>query len=59
MCSLYNYLMQTAFQRSLTEDLIARVTTPMYRPPEVLDLYMNFVINEKQVRILRVIIKLM
>jgi len=38
----------TAIQRSLTEDLIARVTTPMYRPPEVLDLYMNFVINEKQ-----------
>ncbi|XP_029653183.2 cyclin-G-associated kinase isoform X2 [Octopus sinensis] len=36
----------SAIQRSLVEDEIAKNTTPMYRAPEMLDLYQNFPINE-------------
>uniref|UniRef100_A0A2R5LDN2 Auxilin n=1 Tax=Ornithodoros turicata TaxID=34597 RepID=A0A2R5LDN2_9ACAR len=36
----------TAIQRSLIEDEICKNTTPMYRPPEVLDTYNNYPINE-------------
>uniref|UniRef100_T1JLE5 Auxilin n=1 Tax=Strigamia maritima TaxID=126957 RepID=T1JLE5_STRMM len=36
----------TAIQRSLVEDEMAKNTTPMYRAPEMLDTYNNFVINE-------------
>ncbi|CAL1529543.1 unnamed protein product [Lymnaea stagnalis] len=36
----------SAIQRSLVEDEITKNTTPMYRAPEMLDLYNNFPINE-------------
>lgn len=36
----------TAIQRSLIEDEMCKNTTPMYRPPEVLDTYNNYPINE-------------
>ncbi|XP_012944616.1 cyclin-G-associated kinase [Aplysia californica] len=36
----------SAIQRSLVEDEITKNTTPMYRAPEMLDLYQNFPINE-------------
>ncbi|BFY99570.1 hypothetical protein BsWGS_02610 [Bradybaena similaris] len=36
----------SAIQRSLVEDEIAKNTTPMYRAPEMLDLYQNFPINQ-------------
>ncbi|KAL5021014.1 hypothetical protein ScPMuIL_000169 [Solemya velum] len=36
----------SAIKRSLIEDEIAKNTTPMYRAPEMLDLYQNFPINE-------------
>ena len=36
----------TPMQRSLVEDDFTRKTTPMYRPPEILDLYLNFSINK-------------
>ncbi|CAC5379615.1 GAK [Mytilus coruscus] len=36
----------SAIQRSLVEDEITRNTTPMYRSPEMLDLYMNYPICE-------------
>ncbi len=34
-----------AVRRSLIEEDAAKHTTPMYRPPEVLDLYLNFIIG--------------
>jgi cyclin G-associated kinase len=37
----------TASQRGLTEDEIQKNTTPMYRAPEMIDLYSNNPINEK------------
>ncbi|CAH1774732.1 unnamed protein product [Owenia fusiformis] len=37
----------SAVKRSVTEDEIAKNTTPMYRTPEMLDLYSNFPINEQ------------
>lgn len=37
----------SATRRSLVEDELARCTTPMYRAPEMLDLYQNFPINEQ------------
>ncbi|XP_045160118.2 cyclin-G-associated kinase-like [Mercenaria mercenaria] len=36
----------SAMRRSLVEDEITKNTTPMYRTPEMLDLYQNFPINE-------------
>ncbi|XP_035224761.1 cyclin-G-associated kinase-like, partial [Stegodyphus dumicola] len=36
----------TAIQRSLVEDEMCKNTTPMYRPPEILDTYNNYPINE-------------
>ncbi|XP_076353387.1 cyclin-G-associated kinase-like isoform X2 [Tachypleus tridentatus] len=36
----------TAIQRSLVEDEMSKHTTPMYRPPEILDTYNNYPINE-------------
>ncbi|XP_064605296.1 cyclin-G-associated kinase-like [Liolophura sinensis] len=36
----------SAIKRSLVEDEIARNTTPMYRAPEMLDLYLNYPINQ-------------
>ncbi|XP_041358750.1 cyclin-G-associated kinase-like [Gigantopelta aegis] len=36
----------SAIKRSLVEDEITKNTTPMYRAPEMLDLYQNFPINE-------------
>ncbi|PIK59744.1 putative cyclin-G-associated kinase [Apostichopus japonicus] len=36
----------TSLKRNVVEDEICSQTTPMYRPPEVLDLYLNFPINE-------------
>ncbi|KAH3730757.1 cyclin-G-associated kinase-like [Dreissena polymorpha] len=36
----------TAMRRSLVEDEITKNTTPMYRTPEMLDLYQNFPINQ-------------
>ncbi|KAK7100826.1 cyclin-G-associated kinase-like [Littorina saxatilis] len=36
----------SAIQRSLVEDELQKNTTPMYRAPEMLDLYQNFAINE-------------
>ncbi|KAK7502233.1 hypothetical protein BaRGS_00006597 [Batillaria attramentaria] len=36
----------SAIQRSLVEDEMTKNTTPMYRAPEMLDLYQNFPINE-------------
>lgn len=35
----------TPLQRSLVEDEMARHTTPMYRPPEILDTYLHYPIN--------------
>ncbi|XP_031568083.1 cyclin-G-associated kinase-like [Actinia tenebrosa] len=37
----------TALQRSLAEDEIQRNTTPMYRAPEMIDLYSNHPVTEK------------
>lgn len=37
----------TALQRSLAEDEIQRNTTPMYRAPEMIDLYSNMPVTEK------------
>ncbi|XP_019852858.1 PREDICTED: cyclin-G-associated kinase [Amphimedon queenslandica] len=37
----------SATQRGLTEDEIQANTTPMYRAPEMIDLYSNYPINEK------------
>ncbi|XP_070563738.1 cyclin-G-associated kinase-like [Ptychodera flava] len=37
----------SSIKRSLVEDEIASQTTPMYRTPEMLDLYYNYPINEK------------
>lgn len=36
----------TAMQRSMVEDECTRKTTPMYRPPEILDLYLNYRIDK-------------
>ncbi|KAI8787018.1 cyclin-G-associated kinase isoform X1 [Biomphalaria glabrata] len=36
----------SAIQRSLVEDEITKNTTPMYRAPEMLDLYQNYPINQ-------------
>ncbi|KAL8622464.1 hypothetical protein ACOMHN_034129 [Nucella lapillus] len=36
----------SAIQRSLVEDELTKNTTPMYRAPEMLDLYQNFPINQ-------------
>ncbi|CAH2293096.1 cyclin-G-associated kinase [Pelobates cultripes] len=41
----YNW---TAQKRAIVEDEITRNTTPMYRTPEIIDLYSNFPIGEKQ-----------
>ncbi|NP_001016350.2 cyclin-G-associated kinase [Xenopus tropicalis] len=41
----YNW---TAQQRATVEDEVTRNTTPMYRTPEIIDLYSNFPIGEKQ-----------
>ncbi|XP_043916868.1 cyclin-G-associated kinase isoform X1 [Protopterus annectens] len=38
----------SAQKRALVEEEITRNTTPMYRTPEMIDLYSNFPINEKQ-----------
>ncbi|NXP20205.1 GAK kinase, partial [Scytalopus superciliaris] len=38
----------SAQKRSLVEEEITRNTTPMYRTPEMIDLYSNFPIGEKQ-----------
>ncbi|XP_007953955.1 cyclin-G-associated kinase [Orycteropus afer afer] len=38
----------SAQKRAMVEEEITRNTTPMYRTPEVVDLYANFPINEKQ-----------
>ncbi|XP_046512108.1 cyclin-G-associated kinase isoform X1 [Equus quagga] len=38
----------SAQKRALVEDEITRNTTPMYRTPEIVDLYSNFPISEKQ-----------
>lgn len=35
----------TPIQRSLVEDEMQRKTTPMYRPPEILDTYLHLPIN--------------
>ncbi|RWS11543.1 cyclin-G-associated kinase-like protein [Dinothrombium tinctorium] len=35
----------TPIQRSLVEDEMTRHTTPMYRPPEILDTYLHYPIN--------------
>ncbi|GFR28810.1 cyclin-G-associated kinase [Trichonephila clavata] len=35
----------SAIQRSLVEDEMCKNTTPMYRPPEILDTYNNYPIN--------------
>lgn len=37
----------TALQRSIVEDEMCRHTTPLYRPPEILELYLNYPINCK------------
>ncbi|XP_077377441.1 cyclin-G-associated kinase [Festucalex cinctus] len=37
-----------AHKRSMVEDEITRNTTPAYRTPEMIDLYSNYPINEKQ-----------
>ncbi|CAK9302564.1 unnamed protein product [Gordionus sp. m RMFG-2023] len=37
----------TSIQRGMAEEEIAKHTTPMYRAPEMLDLYSNHPINEK------------
>ncbi|XP_076320143.1 cyclin-G-associated kinase-like isoform X1 [Tachypleus tridentatus] len=36
----------TAIQRNLVEDEMTKHTTPMYRPPEILDTYNNYPINQ-------------
>ncbi|KAK3612698.1 hypothetical protein CHS0354_042224, partial [Potamilus streckersoni] len=36
----------SAIKRSLLEDELAKHTTPMYRAPEMLDLYQNYPVNE-------------
>ncbi|KAH0628437.1 hypothetical protein JD844_009603 [Phrynosoma platyrhinos] len=41
----YNW---TAQKRATVEEEITRNTTPMYRTPEIIDLYSNFPIDEKQ-----------
>lgn len=41
----YNW---TAQRRATVEDELIRNTTPMYRTPEIIDLYSNFPIGEKQ-----------
>ncbi|XP_056430940.1 cyclin-G-associated kinase isoform X1 [Hyla sarda] len=41
----YNW---TAQRRATVEDEMVRNTTPMYRTPEIIDLYSNFPIGEKQ-----------
>ncbi|KAM9328931.1 cyclin-G-associated kinase [Gastrophryne carolinensis] len=41
----YNW---TAQRRATVEDEVTRNTTPMYRTPEIIDLYSNFPIGEKQ-----------
>ncbi|KAK5870870.1 hypothetical protein PBY51_003780 [Eleginops maclovinus] len=38
----------SAQKRSMVEDEITRNTTPAYRTPEMIDLYSNFPINDKQ-----------
>ncbi|KAM5272079.1 cyclin-G-associated kinase isoform 2-T2 [Ctenodactylus gundi] len=38
----------SAQKRAVVEDEITRNTTPMYRTPEIIDLYSNFPIGEKQ-----------
>ncbi|XP_055488192.1 cyclin-G-associated kinase isoform X1 [Leucoraja erinacea] len=38
----------SAQQRAMVEEEITRNTTPMYRTPEIIDLYSNYPINEKQ-----------
>ncbi|KAM4808859.1 cyclin-G-associated kinase [Rhinophrynus dorsalis] len=38
----------TAQKRAIVEDEVTRNTTPMYRTPEIIDLYSNFPIGEKQ-----------
>uniref|UniRef100_A0A8C1MQ77 Cyclin-G-associated kinase n=1 Tax=Cyprinus carpio TaxID=7962 RepID=A0A8C1MQ77_CYPCA len=38
----------SAHKRSMVEDEITRNTTPAYRTPEMIDLYSNYPINEKQ-----------
>uniref|UniRef100_A0A3P9IBS6 Cyclin-G-associated kinase n=1 Tax=Oryzias latipes TaxID=8090 RepID=A0A3P9IBS6_ORYLA len=38
----------SAQKRSMVEDEITRNTTPAYRTPEMIDLYSNYPINEKQ-----------
>ncbi|XP_072475847.1 cyclin-G-associated kinase isoform X4 [Notamacropus eugenii] len=38
----------TAQKRAMVEEEITRNTTPMYRTPEIIDLYSNFPIGEKQ-----------
>uniref|UniRef100_A0A8D2IUQ7 Cyclin-G-associated kinase n=1 Tax=Varanus komodoensis TaxID=61221 RepID=A0A8D2IUQ7_VARKO len=38
----------SAQKRATVEDEITRNTTPMYRTPEIIDLYSNFPIDEKQ-----------
>ncbi|KAM9237836.1 cyclin-G-associated kinase isoform 1-T1 [Dugong dugon] len=38
----------SAQKRAMVEEEITRNTTPMYRTPEIVDLYSNFPINEKQ-----------
>ncbi|XP_054205571.1 cyclin-G-associated kinase isoform X23 [Homo sapiens] len=38
----------SAQRRALVEEEITRNTTPMYRTPEIIDLYSNFPIGEKQ-----------
>ncbi|XP_021571195.1 cyclin-G-associated kinase isoform X2 [Carlito syrichta] len=38
----------SAQKRALVEEEITRNTTPMYRTPEIIDLYSNFPIGEKQ-----------
>ncbi|XP_053778598.1 cyclin-G-associated kinase isoform X2 [Desmodus rotundus] len=38
----------SAQQRALVEEEVTRNTTPMYRTPEIVDLYSNFPIGEKQ-----------
>ncbi|KAL2091875.1 hypothetical protein ACEWY4_011673 [Coilia grayii] len=38
----------SAQKRSMVEDEITRNTTPAYRTPEMIDMYSNFPINEKQ-----------
>uniref|UniRef100_A0A8C6VKR9 Cyclin-G-associated kinase n=1 Tax=Naja naja TaxID=35670 RepID=A0A8C6VKR9_NAJNA len=41
----YNW---SAQRRATVEDEVTRNTTPMYRPPEIIDTYSNFPIDERQ-----------